>query len=46
MLDLEYDPQPPFNAGSVEKTQPIVSDMMQSMYDMLMLPTIKKFKNK
>ncbi len=46
MLDLEYDPQPPFNAGSVEKTQPIVSDMMQAMYDMLMLPTIKKFKNK
>ncbi|MEN9381547.1 MAG: hypothetical protein RI940_428 [Bacteroidota bacterium] len=44
MLDLEYDPQPPFNAGSVEKTQPIVADMMKTMYDMMMLSTIKKFK--
>lgn len=44
MLDLEYDPQPPFNAGSVEKTQPIVADMMKTMYDMMMLPTINKLK--
>jgi transcriptional regulator GlxA family with amidase domain len=44
MLDLEYDPQPPFNAGSVDKTQPIVADMMRTMYDMIMLPTINKFK--
>ncbi len=44
MLDLEYDPQPPFNAGSVDKTQPIVSDMMKAMYDMIMLPTINKYK--
>jgi transcriptional regulator GlxA family with amidase domain len=44
MLDLEYDPQPPFNAGSVEKTQPIVADMMKTMYDMMMLSTINKFK--
>jgi transcriptional regulator GlxA family with amidase domain len=46
MLDLEYDPQPPFNAGSVEKTQPIVADMMKTMYDMMMLSTIKKFKKR
>ena len=46
MLDLEYDPQPPFNAGSVEKTQPIVADMMKTMYDMMMLPTINKLKRK
>jgi len=41
MLDLEYDPQPPFNAGSVKKTDPIVADMMKEMYDMQMLPLIK-----
>lgn len=46
MLDLEYDPKPPFNAGSVDKTQPIVVEMMKTMYDMLLLPTIKKFKLK
>lgn len=45
MLDLEYDPQPPYNAGSIDKTLPIVSEMMRSMYDMLMLPTINKFKS-
>jgi len=42
MLDLEYDPKPPFNAGSVRKTDPIVADMMKEMYDMLMLPLIQK----
>ena len=46
MLDLEYDPKPPFDAGSVDKTLPIVSDMMRSMYDMVMLATIQKFKKK
>ena len=46
MLDLEYDPQPPFNAGSVDKTQPIVADMMKTMYDMIMLSTINKLKKK
>ena len=46
MLDLEYDPQPPFNAGSVDKTQPIVADMMKTMYDMMMLSTINKLKKK
>lgn len=42
MLDLEYDPQPPFNAGSVKKTDPLVADMMKEMYDMGMLPLIQK----
>jgi transcriptional regulator GlxA family with amidase domain len=45
MLDLEYDPQPPYNAGSIEKTSPIVFEMMKTMYDMLMLSTINKFKS-
>lgn len=42
MLDLEYDPHPPYNAGSVKKTIPIVADMMKEMYDMAMLPLIRK----
>jgi len=42
MLDLEYDPKPPYDAGSVKKTEPIVTDMMKEMYDMLMLPFIQK----
>ena len=42
MLDLEYDPKPPYNAGSVKKTEPIVADMMKEMYDMMMLPLIQK----
>ena len=34
MLDLEYDPKPPYKAGSVTNTEPIVVEMMQQMYDM------------
>ena len=34
MLDLEYDPKPPYDAGSVSKTDEIVADMMLEMYDM------------
>jgi putative intracellular protease/amidase len=34
MLDLEYDPKPPYDAGSVAKTDKIVADMMLEMYDM------------
>lgn len=40
MLDLEYDPKPPYKAGSPEKSNPLVADMMKEMYDMLMLPLI------
>ena len=34
MLDLEYDPKPPYPAGSVTNTDEIVVDMMTQMYDM------------
>ena len=32
MLDLEYDPQPPFEGGSPEKTKPAVYEYMNDMY--------------
>lgn len=41
MLDLEYDPKPPYNAGVPKKTDPLVLDMMKEMHDMLMLPLIQ-----
>jgi putative intracellular protease/amidase len=43
MLDLEYAPKPPYNAGIPKKTNPLVADMMKEMYDMLMLPLIKQY---
>ncbi|MBM3412234.1 MAG: DJ-1/PfpI family protein [Bacteroidetes bacterium] len=46
MLNLEYDPKPPYNAGSPEKTEPIVADMMKKMYDMILLPLIDAEKKK
>lgn len=46
MLDLEYDPKPPYNAGSVKKTEPIVVDMMLQMYDMGLQPLLEKEKQK
>lgn len=33
MLDLEYDPQPPFEGGSVEKTDANLVKEMREMYD-------------
>lgn len=33
MLDLEYDPQPPFEGGSEEKTDKDLVQMMRQMYD-------------
>lgn len=33
MLDMEYDPQPPIEGGSPEKTSYMVNWMMKSMYD-------------
>jgi putative intracellular protease/amidase len=41
MLDLEYDPKPPYNAGVPRKTDPLVADMMKEMYDMMLLPLIQ-----
>ncbi|MEL7248519.1 MAG: DJ-1/PfpI family protein [Bacteroidota bacterium] len=32
MLDMEYDPQPPFAGGSPEKTRPAVFEYMNGMY--------------
>ncbi|MFN8355185.1 MAG: DJ-1/PfpI family protein [Spirosomataceae bacterium] len=46
MLDLEYDPKPPYNAGSVSKTDKIVADMMLEMYDMGLKPLFDKEKQK
>lgn len=42
MLDLEYNPQPPYNAGTPEKSEKIVADMMKEMYDLALLPLIQK----
>ena len=33
MLDLEYDPQPPFKGGSDKNTDAAIVDVMRSMYD-------------
>lgn len=46
MLDLEYNPKPPYQAGSVENTLPIVVDMMREMYDMGLLPLLEAEKQK
>ncbi len=44
MLNLEYDPQPPFEGGSVEKTDPVVKFMTQKMYDLGLEPVIAEFE--
>ena len=46
MLDLEYDPKPPYDAGSVSKTDEIVADMMLEMYDMGMKDFFTEEKEK
>jgi len=33
MLDLQYDPKPPVQGGSIANTEPTVFDAMQTMYD-------------
>lgn len=33
MLNLEYNPGPPITGGSPKNTEPIVTEMMQEMYD-------------
>jgi putative intracellular protease/amidase len=42
MLDLEYNPKPPYNAGTPGNSEKIVADMMKEMYDMALLPLIQK----
>jgi len=44
MLDLEYNPKPPYLGGTPKTTDPLVADMMKEMYDMVMLPMIEKEK--
>jgi putative intracellular protease/amidase len=46
MLDLEYDPKPPYNAGSVAKTDKLVADMMLEMYDAGLEPLFEAEKKK
>jgi transcriptional regulator GlxA family with amidase domain len=46
MLNLEYDPKPPLNAGSVKNTDKIVIDMMREMYDAGLQPLLEKAKKK
>lgn len=46
MLDLEYNPKPPYDAGVPEKTEPIVAEMMKEMYDMILLKPIQMAKSK
>lgn len=46
MLDLEYAPQPPINAGTPARSDPAVVDMMMQMYDYGMLPLIEKADKK
>ncbi len=40
MLDMEYNPNPPIQGGSIEKTKPIVLQMMKTMYDSGFLPIV------
>ena len=37
MLDLEYDPKPPIEGGSVKKSVPIIAQLMKDMYDFFLL---------
>ena len=42
MLNLEYDPQPPFEGGTFEKTDPLVAFMTEKMYDLSLETVVKK----
>jgi transcriptional regulator GlxA family with amidase domain len=46
MLDMEYDPAPPIEGGSPEKTGMLVRWMMKSMYDAGVNPIIDSLENK
>ncbi|MEM6361264.1 MAG: hypothetical protein AAF731_14320 [Bacteroidota bacterium] len=46
MLDMEYDPAPPVNGGTPEKTKPSVYQMMLSMYDKDAQPLIDSLENR
>ncbi|MBP2831877.1 DJ-1/PfpI family protein [Aquimarina sp. U1-2] len=44
MLDMEYDPEPPIEGGSVEKTKPEVLHFMQTMYASMADPVFKEME--
>lgn len=44
MLDMEYDPQPPIQGGTPEKTSWLVEWMMKAMYDAGVDPLIEKLE--
>ena len=44
MLDMEYDPAPPFEGGTPQRTPASVRDMMQQMYDMGMREELQRLK--
>ncbi|MEM9678912.1 MAG: DJ-1/PfpI family protein [Bacteroidota bacterium] len=46
MLDMEYDPEPPIEGGSVEKTKPEVLHFMQTMYSSMADPIFEAAKKK
>jgi len=46
MLDMEYDPHPPIEGGTPEKTNWAVNWMMKAMYDAGVDPLIDKFEGK
>lgn len=43
MMRLYYAPQPPIDAGSPEKTDDLVLDMMHQMYDYQMVPMLRNY---
>jgi len=45
MLDMEYDPKPPIEGGSVEKTKPEVLRFMQTMYSSMADPVFEEMEN-
>lgn len=45
MLDMEYDPDPPVEGGSPDKTGFIVYQMMKAMYDMGAQPLLDSLDN-
>jgi len=46
MLDMEYDPKPPIDAGSVEKTSPKVYKFMKTMYQTMAEPVFEEAKKR
>ncbi len=44
MLDMEYDPEPPIQGGSVEKTDPKVLKWMENMYQTMSKPVFEKME--